>query len=50
LIVKMAEKDESDLVLLSTHRKAGIDALWARSVAPNVVWRTRTPILFIPMP
>ncbi len=50
LIVETVEKVESDLVLLSTHCKAGLDAFWAHSVAPNVARRTRIPILFIPLP
>jgi len=50
LIVETAKKSESNLVLLGTHCKAGMDAFWAHSVAPNVARRTRIPILFIPLP
>jgi nucleotide-binding universal stress UspA family protein len=39
----------ADLILLSTHRKAGMDAFWARSVAPNVARRTRIPLLLVPL-
>lgn len=49
LIVKTAKKVEADLILLSTHRKAGINAFWARSVAPNVVRKTQIPILLLPL-
>ncbi len=49
-IVKVADQIEADLILLSTHRKAGLDAFWARSVAPNVARQTTIPILFIPLP
>jgi nucleotide-binding universal stress UspA family protein len=48
-IVNVAERSKSDLIMLSTHRKAGIDAFWAHSVAPNVVRRTRIPTLLIPL-
>ncbi len=48
-IVNAAERSQVDLIVLSTHRKAGIDAFWARSVAPNVARRTRIPLLFIPL-
>jgi nucleotide-binding universal stress UspA family protein len=49
-IVDVADQIEADLILLSTHRKAGLDAFWARSVAPNVARQTTIPILFIPLP
>jgi nucleotide-binding universal stress UspA family protein len=48
-IAKIAEESGADLILLSTHRKAGMDAFWARSVAPKVVQRTRIPSLLIPL-
>jgi nucleotide-binding universal stress UspA family protein len=49
-IVKTAEQLPADLIILSTHRKAGIGAFWARSVAPKVAQLTRTPLLLIPLP
>jgi nucleotide-binding universal stress UspA family protein len=48
-IVNVAERSKSDLIVLSTHRHAGLDAFWARSVSPNVARRTRIPILLIPL-
>lgn len=48
-IVKSAEKLKADLIVLSTHRKTGTAAFWARSVAPNIVRRARVPILLIPL-
>lgn len=50
VIAKTAEAITADLIVLSTHRKAGMDAFWARSVAPNVARRTDIPLLFIPLP
>jgi len=48
-IVNLSEKLRVDLLVLTTHRKAGTAAFWARSVAPNVVRRARVPILLIPL-
>jgi nucleotide-binding universal stress UspA family protein len=49
VIVKTAERTHSDLIVLSTHRKAWMDAFWARSVAPNVANHSNLPLLLIPM-
>ena len=49
LIIKAAEQSGTDLIILSTHRKAGMDAFWARSVAPKVAQKTKTPLLLIPI-
>jgi len=49
VIVKTAERTHSDLIVLSTHRKAGMNAFWARSVAPNVANHSNLPLLLIPM-
>ncbi len=49
-IVKTAEQLSADLIMLSTHRRAGVGAFWARSVAPNVARLSRTPLLLIPLP
>ncbi len=48
-IVNISEKLPADMIVLTTHRKAGTAAFWARSVAPNVVRRARVPILLIPL-
>jgi len=48
-IVNLSEKLNADLVVLTTHRKAGAAAFWARSVAPDVTRRARVPILLIPL-
>jgi nucleotide-binding universal stress UspA family protein len=48
-IVNIAGKLAADLIVLTTHRKAGASAFWARSVAPNVVRRAHVPILLIPL-
>ena len=48
-IINISEKLQADMIVLTTHRKAGTAAFWARSVAPNVVRRARVPILLIPL-
>ncbi len=48
-IVKAAEQTGADLIILSTHRRAGMGAFWARSVAPKVAQKTRTLLLLIPL-
>jgi nucleotide-binding universal stress UspA family protein len=48
-IVNLSERLPADLIVLSTHRKAGAAAFWARSVAPNVTRRARVPVLLIPL-
>jgi nucleotide-binding universal stress UspA family protein len=48
-IVNISESFDADLLVLTTHRKAGTAAFWARSVAPNVVRRARVPILLVPI-
>ena len=48
-IVAAGARWKADLILLATHRKAGIDAFWARSVAPNIARNTRSPILLLPL-
>ncbi len=49
LIVKAADQFEANLIILSTHRRAGMGAFWARSVAPKVAQRAKTPLLLIPL-
>jgi nucleotide-binding universal stress UspA family protein len=49
VIARIANKNDLDLVLLSTHRKAGMDAFWALSVAHKVVQKVRVPLLLIPL-
>jgi nucleotide-binding universal stress UspA family protein len=50
MILKAGEELKADLIVLSTHGKAGVGAFWARSVAPHVAQRTKIPLLLIPLP
>jgi nucleotide-binding universal stress UspA family protein len=46
-IIHVAERIQANLIVLSTHRRAGLKAFWAHSVAPDVVRRTHIPLLLI---
>jgi nucleotide-binding universal stress UspA family protein len=48
-VVKSAINQKTDLIILGTHGKKGMGALWAGSVAPLIVSRTRLPILLVPV-
>jgi nucleotide-binding universal stress UspA family protein len=48
-IVRAAEQVGADMIILSTHRKSGIGAFWARSVAPNVARLSKTALLLLPL-
>lgn len=47
-IVRKAEQSGADLIILTTDRKAGMGAFWARSVAPKVANKTKVPLLLLP--
>jgi nucleotide-binding universal stress UspA family protein len=48
-IVRTAQEVNADLVILGTHGKAGMDAFWSGSVAPQVSSRSRAPLLLVPV-
>lgn len=48
-VVAAGARWNADLLILATHRKAGMDAFWARSVAPNIARSTRLPLLLLPL-
>ncbi len=48
-VVKSAEEFHTDLILLGTHGKSGMNAFWAGSTAPKIVSRTQIPILLFPV-
>lgn len=48
-IVSAAERWNADLMVLASHRKAGMDAFWACSVAPDIARKTKLPLLLIPL-
>jgi len=48
-IARIAERGGADLIVLSTHRRAGLDAFWSKSVAPRVAQATKKPLLLVPL-
>ncbi|HMD89380.1 MAG TPA: universal stress protein [Anaerolineaceae bacterium] len=48
-IIETAEQSSSDLIILATHGKSGMEAFWAGSVAPRVVTQTHIPLLLVPV-
>ncbi len=50
VIVKTAERFQTDLILFGTHGRAGLEAFWNRSVTAAVARRTHVPLLLIPIP
>jgi nucleotide-binding universal stress UspA family protein len=48
-IIAKARKTGADLIVIGTHGKAGIDALWSGSIAPKVSNRSLLPLLLVPI-
>lgn len=49
MIVKLAEELASDLILLGTHGRVGLDAFWNRSVSAGVAKKSDKPLLLVPL-
>jgi nucleotide-binding universal stress UspA family protein len=49
MIARFAEKKGSDVILLGTHGRSGMEAFWNRSVTARVAQKTRIPLLLIPL-
>jgi nucleotide-binding universal stress UspA family protein len=49
VIVKTAERLSTDVILIGTHGRIGMDAFWNRSVTAAVARRTNVPLLLIPL-
>ncbi|MFA6471625.1 MAG: universal stress protein [Candidatus Latescibacterota bacterium] len=48
-IIKEAGEQNSDLVVMGTHARAGFDAFWSGSVAGKVMFHIEKPMLLIPV-
>ncbi|MBN8627741.1 MAG: universal stress protein, partial [Planctomycetes bacterium] len=44
-IVRLAEEENVDLIVMATHGKTHTDAFWSGSVSPRVASKTRRPLL-----
>jgi nucleotide-binding universal stress UspA family protein len=49
VIVGVAERTGTDLIVMGTHGKTGLDAFWEGSVAPRVAGRASKVLLLIPV-
>lgn len=49
VIVKEAEHQHADLIVLGTHGRSGMEAFWAGSVAAAVAGRASLPLLLVPI-
>jgi nucleotide-binding universal stress UspA family protein len=50
IILEAATNSDADVIVLGTHGKAGASAFWAHSVSAEVLGKTTTPLLLIPVP
>jgi nucleotide-binding universal stress UspA family protein len=48
-VVQSAITNRSQLIILGTHGKAGMNAFWASSVSPKIVEQTHLPVLLVPV-
>ncbi len=46
-VVAEAEADRADLIIMSTHGKSGLGALWSASVGPKILSRIHQPLLLV---
>ena len=50
VIVDTAQASGTDMIVLGTHGKAGMEAFWSGSTAPKISNRSRLPLLLVPIP
>jgi nucleotide-binding universal stress UspA family protein len=49
-LLHAAQRVRADLIVLGTHRKAGLEAFWAGSVGPKLAGHAHAPLLLVPLP
>jgi len=49
LIARDADQSDASIIVMATHGKLGMSALWAGSVAPKVFAASKNPILLLPV-
>lgn len=49
MILETATRTLTDLIVLGTHGRSGLDAFWSASVAPRIAGKTQVPVLLIPV-
>jgi nucleotide-binding universal stress UspA family protein len=48
-IVAAAKRQQADLIVLGTHAKSGMDAIWSGSLTPVISDRSPVPLLLVPI-
>ena len=49
-IVEAARESQTDLIVLGTHGTTHMNAFWSESLTPQLLRRTRLPLLLVPVP
>jgi len=49
VIAETALQTKADIIVMGTHGKTGIDAVWSGSVAPKIVNHTHLPLMLVPL-
>jgi nucleotide-binding universal stress UspA family protein len=49
MILETAKRSLTDLIVLGTHGRSGLDAFWSASVAPRIAQKSQVPVLLIPV-
>ncbi len=49
VIIRAAQEEASDLIVMATHGRDHMDAFWSGSVTPQVVSRSSVPLLLVPV-
>ena len=48
-ILEVARELNADVIVLSTHGKAGTEAFWSASVGPRLAMESHLPVLLVPI-
>ncbi|MGA7670553.1 MAG: universal stress protein [Nitrolancea sp.] len=49
-LMEGVEAEDADLIVMSTHGRAGLEGLWTGSVASRLIGRLSRPIILVPIP
>lgn len=49
MILETAKRTLTDVIVLGTHGRSGLDAFWSASVAPRIAQKTHVPVLLVPV-
>jgi nucleotide-binding universal stress UspA family protein len=49
-LLAAVDRADADLVVMSTHGRAGVEGLWTGSVAARLIGRLTRPVILVPIP